>query len=144
MESDEAAGVFVLQKTWPDLIVVCGSLASRELPGYGYTGKIKAASPKETMTDGALDIQFIDYRAEVHRQNGVLCLEKNSGNYDKFRLKCFLTGTCCLELDVPLRYIMFRRKALDKLKHWKEMLIWKSSLIKRRRYLEGYTVVLVK
>jgi flavorubredoxin len=79
MESDEAAGVFVLQKTWPDLIVICGSLASRELPGYGYTGKIKAASVKETLTDGALDLQFIDYPAEVHGQNGLLCLEKNSG-----------------------------------------------------------------
>lgn len=31
------------------------------------------------MTDGALDLQFIDYPAEVHGQNGLLCLEKNSG-----------------------------------------------------------------
>lgn len=79
MESDEAGGVFELLKAYPDLSVICGNLAARELPGYGYTGKIKAASTKETLTDGALDLQFIDYPAEVHGQNGLLCLEKNSG-----------------------------------------------------------------
>ncbi len=79
MESDEAAGLFVLQKTWPDLIVICGNLAARELPGYGYTGKIKAVSGKTAMTDAGLNLHFFDYPAEVHGQNGVLCLEKNSG-----------------------------------------------------------------
>lgn len=79
MESDEAAGVFVLQKTYPDLIVICGNLAARDLPGYGYSGNIKAVSGEETMTDAGLDLLFFDYPAEVHGQNGVLCLEKNSG-----------------------------------------------------------------
>ena len=79
MESDEAGGVFELHKAYPDLTVICGNLAARELPGYGYTGKIKAVSDGETLTDGSLDLQFIDYPAEVHGQNGALCLEKNSG-----------------------------------------------------------------
>lgn len=79
MESDEAGGVFELLKAYPDLTVVCGNLAARELPGYGYTGKIKAVSAGETMTDRSLDLQFVNYPAEVHGQNGVLCLEKNSG-----------------------------------------------------------------
>ncbi|WP_295361897.1 MBL fold metallo-hydrolase [uncultured Pseudoramibacter sp.] len=79
MESDEAGGVFELLKAYPDLTVICGNLAARELPGYGYTGKIKAVSAQKTLTDGALDLQFVDYPAEVHGQNGVLCFDKKSG-----------------------------------------------------------------
>lgn len=79
MESDEAAGVFALREACPDLTVVCGNLAARELPGFGYAGKIEAVSGGQTLEDGDLDLRFFDYPAEVHGQNGVLCLECNSG-----------------------------------------------------------------
>lgn len=79
MESDEAAGVFALREAYPDLAVICGGLAARELPGFGYAGKIEAVSGGQELEDGDLDLRFFDYPAEVHGQDGVLCLERSSG-----------------------------------------------------------------
>lgn len=79
MESDEAGGLFVLQKAYPDLTVIAGPIAARELPGFGYTGKILAKRGGDTLKDGALDLAFIDYPSEVHLQNGLVCYEKNTG-----------------------------------------------------------------
>lgn len=79
MESDEAGGLSVLQKAYPDLTVIAGPIAARELPGYGYTGTILAKRGSDTLQDGALDLAFVDYPAEVHLQNGLLCYEKNTG-----------------------------------------------------------------
>lgn len=79
MESDEAGGVFVLQQAYPDLIVLASPLTARELPGYGYTGKILPQKGGAVLEDGGLQLQFVDYPSEVHLQNGLLCYEKNSG-----------------------------------------------------------------
>lgn len=79
MESDEAGGVFVLQQAYPDLIVLASPLTARELPGYGYAGKILPQKGGAVLEDGGLQLQFIDYPSEVHLQNGLLCYEKNSG-----------------------------------------------------------------
>lgn len=79
MESDEAGGLFVLQKAYPDLTVIAGPIAARELPGFGYTGKILVKRGGDTLKDGALDLAFIDYPSEVHLQNGLVCYEKNTG-----------------------------------------------------------------
>lgn len=79
MESDEAAGVFALREAYPGLVVVCGGLAARELPGFGYPGEVRAVSGGQELQDGDLDLRFFDYPAEVHGQDGVLCLERSSG-----------------------------------------------------------------
>ncbi|AYD39434.1 MBL fold metallo-hydrolase [Clostridium fermenticellae] len=79
VESDECGGISVLKKAYPDITVICGELAARELPGYGYTGKIQMKKGGETLTDGYLKLKFVDYPSEVHLQNGILCLEENSG-----------------------------------------------------------------
>lgn len=79
MESDEAGGVFVLRREYPDLQVISSELTARELPGYGYTGTIIPKKGGGELKDGALDLTFVDYPAEVHLQNGLVCLEKNSG-----------------------------------------------------------------
>lgn len=79
MESDEAAGVFVLRKEYPDLQVISGELTARELPGYGFTGKVIPQKGGAELKDGELDLTFVDYPAEVHLQDGLLCLERNSG-----------------------------------------------------------------
>lgn len=79
MESDEAAGVFVYQREWPDLKVISGAIAARELPGYGYRGEITAKRGGDVLEDGELALEFFDYPSEVHLQNGLLCLEKRSG-----------------------------------------------------------------
>lgn len=42
MESDEAGGLTVLKEVFPNIKVICGQLAARELPGWGYTGEVVA------------------------------------------------------------------------------------------------------
>lgn len=79
MESDEAGGLRVLQKEYPDLTVIAGAITARELPGYGYTGKMITRRSGESLTDGDLSLSFIDYPSEVHLQDGLLACEKNSG-----------------------------------------------------------------
>lgn len=79
MESDEAGGLSILRKEWPGVTVLCSELAARELPGYGYVGKIIPKHGGDELKDGALDLVFFDYPSEVHLQNGLLCLEKNTG-----------------------------------------------------------------
>ncbi len=79
VESDECGGISILKKAYPDVTVICGELAARELPGYGYTGVIQKKKGGETFTDGELKLKFVDYPSEVHLQNGILCFEENSG-----------------------------------------------------------------
>ena len=54
-------------------------LNGRELPGFGYTGKLIPASSETIIKEGNLELQCFDYPSEVHLQNGLVCLEKNSG-----------------------------------------------------------------
>lgn len=79
MESDEAGGLSAIKEAWPDITVLCGHLCARELPGYGYQGKIKAFKGGEELRNGDLDLEFLDYPSEVHLQNGLLAFERNSG-----------------------------------------------------------------
>lgn len=79
MESDEAGGLAVWREAYPNVKVICGNLAARELPGWGYEGEIVAVSGGDTLNDGQLALRFVDYPSEVHMQDGVLCLEQNSG-----------------------------------------------------------------
>lgn len=78
MESDECGGLPVFLKAYPEVTVICSALGARELPGYGYTGKIRTATPDKPLVDGALSLRFFDYPAEVHLQDGVLCYEETS------------------------------------------------------------------
>jgi flavorubredoxin len=79
METDEAGGVFALNEAFPEMRVVCGQLAARELPGWGYEGKLLPEDASSTLSDGELDLQFVDYPAEVHDQMGLLAYERTSG-----------------------------------------------------------------
>lgn len=79
MESDEAGGLPVWRTAYPDLKVVCGNLAARELPGWGYDGEVVAVSGGDELADGDLSLSFVDYPSEVHLQDGLVCLERNSG-----------------------------------------------------------------
>ena len=79
MESDEAGGVEIFRQAYPELTGLGGQLAARELPGYGYQGSIQAEKGGDTLQDGDLNLRFLSYPAEVHLQNGLLCLEENSG-----------------------------------------------------------------
>lgn len=90
IESDECGGVFVFQKEYPRIQVICSNLGARELPGYGYTGKLLPAAAGANLIDGELELQFFDYPSEVHMQNGLVCYEKNSGIF--YSADLLLTG----------------------------------------------------
>lgn len=79
MESDEAGGVSVFLKEYPETTIICSELCARELSGYGYLGKIIVANSKQTISDGDISLRFFDYPAEVHLQNGIVVFEENSG-----------------------------------------------------------------
>lgn len=81
MESDEAGGLTVLKEAFPNIKVICGQLAARELPGWGYTGEVVVKCGGEVLQEGELDLLFVDYPSEVHDQNGLLVLDKTSGNF---------------------------------------------------------------
>lgn len=79
MESDECGGLPVLLRAYPDVTVICSGLGARELPGFGYAGRILAVTPETPLLDGELSLRFFNYPAEVHLQDGILCYEESSG-----------------------------------------------------------------
>ncbi len=58
MESDECGGLPIFTKEYPEATVLCSALCARELPGYGFTGKIKVCSENEVLEDGTLKLHF--------------------------------------------------------------------------------------
>ena len=82
MESDEAGGISVFKKEYPNVTVICGNLAARELGGYGYDGNVIAKCGEDIIEDGELKLRLFDYPAEVHNQDGIVCLEENRDRVD--------------------------------------------------------------
>ncbi len=68
-----------IKKEYPNVTVICGNLAARELGGYGYDGNVIAKCGEDIIEDGELKLRLFDYPAEVHNQDGIVCLEENSG-----------------------------------------------------------------
>ncbi|MGN0287431.1 MAG: hypothetical protein ACI4B6_07165 [Atopobiaceae bacterium] len=79
MESDEAGGVFQPHQAFPGMKVICGQLAARELPGWGYDGPIVPVQGGQVLQQNGLDLRFVDYPAEVHDQMGILALDQKRG-----------------------------------------------------------------
>ena len=51
-ESDEAAGIEIFQKAYPDVTIICGHLAAREFFGFGYKVNILPKKGGEIFEDG--------------------------------------------------------------------------------------------
>lgn len=52
MESDECGGLPIFTKEYPEATVLCSALCARELPGYGFTGKIKVCNENDIVNIG--------------------------------------------------------------------------------------------
>ena len=76
MESDECGGLNLFLKEFPNVITVCSELTSRELPGYGFIGKIIKQKNNEILNGNGFSIKFIEYPSEVHLQNGLIFYEE--------------------------------------------------------------------
>lgn len=78
-ESDECGGLSVFKKVYPNVKVVCSELTARELMGFGYNGEVIAKKGDETLKGRGFDLLFVDYPSEVHLQNGLVFMERESG-----------------------------------------------------------------
>ena len=76
MESDECGGLWAFQKEFPNVITICSILCARELPGFGYKGKIMAQKQGNVISGGGFSLKFIDYPSEVHLQDGLAFYEE--------------------------------------------------------------------
>ncbi|MDO4571772.1 MAG: hypothetical protein Q4C13_00265 [Clostridia bacterium] len=79
MESDECGGLSALLRAYPEACVLCSPLCARELPGFGFGGRIRPCRGGDILEDGGLRLRFFDYPSEVHLQDGLLCFEEGSG-----------------------------------------------------------------
>lgn len=76
IESDECGGVSVFLKEYPDVITICSQIGARELPGFGYKGKVIAKEQGDIIQGKDFSIKCIDYPSEVHLQNGLVFYEE--------------------------------------------------------------------
>lgn len=78
-ESDECGGISLFRRKYPKITVVCSGFMARELPGFGYRGRVVVGEEGSGFSDGDLSLKFFRYPAEVHLRDGLLCCEMNSG-----------------------------------------------------------------
>lgn len=79
MESDECGGLGLFLEEFPGVKVICSSLCARELPGFGIDAETVVMAGGDVLRDGELSIRAVDYPSEVHLQEGLVCIEENSG-----------------------------------------------------------------
>lgn len=103
LESDECGGLPVFQREYPNVVTICSMLSARELPGFGYKGKIESKKHDDSLVDEGFSFKFIDYPSEVHLQNGIVFYEETR--------KIFFSS------DLMLRFGKATGKVIDSL--WK-------------------------
>lgn len=72
--------------------MLCSALCARELPGYGFNGRLTVRRESNPLEDVALKLRFFDYSSEAHLQNGLLCFEESGGVFCSANLM-LLTGS---------------------------------------------------
>lgn len=77
IESDECGGLPVFLEEYPDVITVCSQIGTRELPGFGYKGKLSPKNQGDILKGADFSIKCINYPSEVHLQNGLVFFEEN-------------------------------------------------------------------
>lgn len=78
-ESDECGGIRLFKKKFPKLTILCSGFMAKELPGFGYCGRVIVGEEGDGFEDGEVSFKFFRYPAEVHLRDGLLCYERNSG-----------------------------------------------------------------
>ena len=78
-ESDECGGLGLFRRRYPGMTVLCANFAAKELPAFGYKGKVVSCDEGSRFSDGDISLRFFRYPAEVHLRDGLLCFEENSG-----------------------------------------------------------------
>lgn len=76
IESDECGGLPIFLKEYPEVITICSEIGARELPGFGYEGKIISKKGGDIIEGNDFTIKCIDYPSEVHLHNGLVFFEE--------------------------------------------------------------------
>lgn len=76
-ESDECGGLPVFLREYPNVVAICSQLSARELPGFGYKGKIEPKEQDDTLVGNGFSFKFINYPSEVHLQDGIVFYEES-------------------------------------------------------------------
>ena len=76
IESDECGGLPIFLKEYPNVITICSEIGARELPGFGYEGKLMAKKQGDVVEGKDFSIRCINYPSEVHLQNGLVFFEE--------------------------------------------------------------------
>lgn len=76
IESDECGGLSIFLNEYPDVITICSQIGARELPGFGYKGKVVAKEHGSMIEGDNFSIKCIDYPSEIHLQNGLVFYEE--------------------------------------------------------------------
>lgn len=76
-ESDECGGLPVFLREYPNVVTICSKLSARELPGFGYKGKIEPKEQDDTLVGDGFSFKFINYPSEVHLQDGIVFYEES-------------------------------------------------------------------
>lgn len=77
IESDECGGLPVFLKEYPDVVTICSQIGARELPGFGYKGRLFPKKQGDIIQGTDFSIRCINYPSEVHLQNGLIFFEEN-------------------------------------------------------------------
>lgn len=77
--ADECGGLYALWQEWPDAEVLCSEQTARQLAGFGFTGRIRAVGPDDTVSGDDFRFSFLDYPCEAHLRSGILAYEETGG-----------------------------------------------------------------
>lgn len=78
-EADECGGLSILLEHYPKVKVICSPITARQLGGFGISCELQVVNPKDVLTVGENELEFISFPSEVHLWEGLLAFEKKQG-----------------------------------------------------------------
>lgn len=78
-ESDECGGLSIVLKHFPEARPICSEVTARQLIGFGITNDIIVKKPREKLSLGNHELEFISYPSEMHLWEGLLVIENRLG-----------------------------------------------------------------
>ncbi|MFA5513690.1 MAG: hypothetical protein WDA17_02080 [Sphaerochaetaceae bacterium] len=75
-EADECGGLSLLLKEYPEAIVVCNDVCTRQIRGFGIEANILTKRDGESLITNASEFEFIAYPSEIHLWDGLFAYEK--------------------------------------------------------------------
>jgi len=78
-ESDECGGLSLILEHYPQVKVICSQITARQLGGFGFSCQTQTVNPKDVLSVGEYEFEFISYPSEMHLWEGLLAFERKQG-----------------------------------------------------------------